>query len=108
MNGNDGNMSASGILKKVKSALTAPDMDFETTDAFFQSLGIDQGLFERAYNNCVTKKSLVLKQNPADIWVNQYNKDLLRAWQGNMDIQYVTDAYSVVVYILSYITKAEQ
>lgn len=25
-----------------------------------------------------------------------------------MDIQYVTDAYSVVVYIISYITKAEQ
>ena len=108
LNGNDENTRASAILKKVKSALTAPDMDFETTDAFFESLGIDQGLFERAYNNCLTKKSLVLKRNPADIWVNQYNKDLLRAWQGNMDIQYVTDAYSVVVYILSYITKAEQ
>jgi len=32
----------------------------------------------------------------------------LRAWQGNMDIQYVTDANSVVVYIISYITQAEQ
>ncbi len=48
------------------------------------------------------------KRSPKDVWVNQYNKHLLRAWQGNMDIQYVTDAYSVVVYIISYITKAEQ
>ncbi|XP_076120789.1 uncharacterized protein LOC143101377 [Alosa pseudoharengus] len=108
LNGNDENMSASGIIKKVKSALMTPDMNFETTDAFFESLEMDQGLFERAYNKSSKKKSIVLKRNPSDIWVNQYNKELLRAWQGNMDIQYVTDAFSVVVYILSYITKAEQ
>ncbi|XP_062409039.1 uncharacterized protein LOC134100005 [Sardina pilchardus] len=108
LSGNDDNTSASTIIKDVKTALTMPDMNFDTADAFFESLGIDQGLFEKAYNICSKKKSVVLKRNPGDIWVNQYNKELLRAWQGNMDIQYVTDAFSVVVYILSYITKAEQ
>ncbi|XP_041961680.1 uncharacterized protein LOC121719960 [Alosa sapidissima] len=108
LKGNDDDTSSSAIIKKVKTALTMPDMNFDTADAFFESLGINQGLFEKAYNICSKKKSIVLKRNPGDIWVNQYNKDLLRAWQGNMDIQYVTDAFSVVVYILSYITKAEQ
>ncbi|XP_041957559.1 uncharacterized protein LOC121715728 [Alosa sapidissima] len=97
LNGNaDDNTGASAIMKNVKTALTMPDMHFDTTDAFFESLGIDQGLFEKVYNICSKKKSIVLKRNPGDIWVNQYNTDLLRAWQGNMDIQYVTDAFSVV------------
>ncbi|XP_052412218.1 uncharacterized protein LOC127957635 [Carassius gibelio] len=99
--------TASEIIKKVKAALNS-DVNFDSVDAFFSSIGINQTMFEKAYNECSKKKSIVLKRNPKDVWVNQYNRDLLRAWQGNMDIQYVTDAFSVVVYILSYITKAEQ
>lgn len=83
-------------------------MNFDSVDAFFASIGINQTIFEKAYNKCSKKESIVLKRNSKDVWVNQYNRDLLRAWQGNMDIQYVTDAFSVVVYILSFITKAEQ
>ncbi|XP_052441444.1 uncharacterized protein LOC127981121 [Carassius gibelio] len=99
--------TASEIIKKVKAALNS-DVNFDSVDAFFSSIGINQTMFEKAYNECSKKKSIVLKRNPKDVWVNQYNRDLMRAWQGNMDIQYVTDAFSVVVYILSYITKAEQ
>ncbi|XP_067306866.1 uncharacterized protein [Pseudorasbora parva] len=108
LKGDDGNEMASAILKKIKTALTDSEVNFDSTDAFFQSIGINQAVFEKAYKRCSKKKSIVLKRNPKDVWVNQYNKHLLRAWQGNMDIQYVTDAYSVVVYIISYITKAEQ
>ncbi|XP_073714001.1 uncharacterized protein [Misgurnus anguillicaudatus] len=99
--------TANAILQKIKNALNS-DVMFDSTDDLFSSVGICQAVFEKAYNKCSKKKSIVLKRNPKDIWVNQYNRDLLRAWQGNMDIQYVTDAFSVVVYILSYITKAEQ
>nr|XP_055041698.1 LOW QUALITY PROTEIN: uncharacterized protein LOC129429201 [Misgurnus anguillicaudatus] len=105
--GNDEDETASAIINKVKTALNS-DVNFDSVDAFFLFLGIDQTVFEKAYNKCSKKKSIVLKRNIKDIWVNQYNRDLLRAWQGNMDIQYVTDAFSVVVYIISYITKAEQ
>ncbi|XP_026099002.1 uncharacterized protein LOC113070058 [Carassius auratus] len=104
----DGKDTARAVLEKVKKALTASDMDYDSTDAFFESIGINQAIFEKVYGQCSKKKSIVLKRSPKDVWVNQYNKHLLRAWQGNMDIQYVTDAYSVVVYIISYITKAEQ
>ncbi|XP_039509525.1 uncharacterized protein LOC120464209 [Pimephales promelas] len=107
LKGKDGDDTASAIIKKVKTALNS-DVNFDSVDAFFSSIGINQTIFEKAYNRCTKKKSIVLKRNPKDVWVNQYNRDLLRAWQGNMDIQYVTDAFSVVVYIISYITKAEQ
>ncbi len=103
-----GEDAASTILERVKRALTCSDTTYDSTDAFFESIGINQALFEKAYKQCSKKKTVVLKRSPKDVWVNQYNKHLLRAWQGNMDIQYVTDAYSVVVYIISYITKAEQ
>ena len=33
---------------------------------------------------------------------------LLRAWQANMDIQYVLDPYASATYILSYITKGQR
>ncbi len=57
----------------------------------------------------MTKKTnVVLKRKPSDVWVNQYNKDLLRCWNANMDIQFVVDAYSCIVYIISYISKAER
>ncbi|XP_060776102.1 uncharacterized protein LOC132885442 [Neoarius graeffei] len=108
LNNNDEVKRSSEIINNVRAALTAPDFNSNTTDAFFQSLGIDQSMFERAYNIWSTKKNIVMKRNPAEIWVNQYNKDLLRAWQGNMDIQFVMDAFSASVYILSYVTKGEQ
>ena len=65
-------------------------------------------LFEIANSKLTNKINVVLKRKPSDIWINQFNKDLLRAWNANMDIQYVVDAYSCVVYIISYISKAER
>jgi len=50
----------------------------------------------------------MLRRKPSDIWINQYNPDLLKCWNANMDIQYITDAYSCVMYIISYISKAER
>ncbi|XP_063048465.1 uncharacterized protein LOC134442065 [Engraulis encrasicolus] len=108
LNDKDEVKRASEIINNVRAALTTPGFNANSTDAFFQSLGIDQSTFERAYNIWSTKKSIVMKRDPAEVWVNQYNKDLLRAWQGNMDIQFVTDPFSASVYILSYVTKGEQ
>ncbi len=51
---------------------------------------------------------MVLKRQVNEVWVNQYNKQLLKTWNANMDIQYVVNAYACVVYIISYISKAER
>ncbi len=39
--------------------------------------------------------------------MNGYNPDLLRAWNANMDIQYVLDPFCCIMYMLSYISKPE-
>lgn len=42
------------------------------------------------------------------MWTNQYNECLLKCWDANMDIQYVLDPFSCIVYIISYISKSER
>ncbi|KAM9770918.1 uncharacterized protein ACBT44_004668 [Syngnathus typhle] len=63
------------------------------------------------YMNCLrmtaSSSSVVLKREPKDCWVNNYNRHLLLAWDGNLDIQYILNAYSCIAYICSYISKAE-
>uniref|UniRef100_A0A3Q3GL43 ATP-dependent DNA helicase n=1 Tax=Kryptolebias marmoratus TaxID=37003 RepID=A0A3Q3GL43_KRYMA len=50
---------------------------------------------------------VMMKRDPKDSWVNGYNPDLLRAWNANMDIQYMLDEYSCIEYMMSYIAKPE-
>ncbi|XP_028428571.1 uncharacterized protein LOC114552071 isoform X2 [Perca flavescens] len=58
---------------------------------------------------CMTAKSssVILKRNPKDSWVNGYNRNLLEAWDANLDIQFILNAYSCIAYMCSYISKAE-
>ncbi|XP_026121918.1 uncharacterized protein LOC113104784, partial [Carassius auratus] len=99
---------AESIMKKVRECLLNTDAVFDSVDSMFASIGINQEIFECAYKKMTKKTNVVLKRKPSDVWVNQYNKDLLRCWNANMDIQFVVDAYSCIVYIISYISKAER
>ena len=51
---------------------------------------------------------MLLKRSPSEIRINCYNPHLLKAWQANMDIQFILDPYARAVYILSYITKGQR
>ena len=53
-------------------------------------------------------QSIILKRQPSEQNVNFYSLAVLRAWQANMDIQYVINAYACVMYITSYVLKAEK
>ena len=53
-------------------------------------------------------QSLILKRQPFEQDVNCYSPSILQIWQVNMDIQYVIDAYACVMYITSYVLKAEK
>ena len=56
------------------------------------------------------KKSdrIIMKRKPSEKCVNNYNPTLLKLWKANMDIQLVSNPYSCVMYISSYIRKAEK
>ncbi len=93
---------AESIMKKVRECLLNSDAVYDSVESMFASIGINQEIFECAYNKMTKKTNVVLKRKPSDVWVNQYNKDLLRCWNANMDIQFVVDAYSCIYNFLHF------
>ena len=51
---------------------------------------------------------VVLKREPSECCINNYNPSVMLAWQANMDIQFVLNAYACVMYVASYIMKTER
>nr|XP_054591529.1 uncharacterized protein LOC129155826 [Nothobranchius furzeri] len=99
---------ASAILTKVKTAISSEDCPYNSVEGLFQGLGISQELFEMAYKRFSRNTHVVLKREVNEIWINQYSKLLLKAWNANLDIQYCVDAYACCVYIISYMSKSER
>ena len=52
-------------------------------------------------------KVLILKRQCNERYLNNYNPEMITAWNGNMDIQLVVDPYAVISYIASYMNKGE-
>ena len=81
-------------------------VDMTASDVLSQA-GLSQEELEHALGCLATKVTIVLKREIKECWTNQYNEHLLRAWNANIDVQFVVDAYSCISYILSYISKKE-
>ncbi|XP_071153640.1 uncharacterized protein [Mytilus edulis] len=99
---------AKDILLRLWKTVNNTNIENITTENLFIAAGITQEEFETASNVLTKRTTVTIKRKPADIWINQYNPTLLRCWNANMDLQYITDAYSCVMYIISYISKAER
>ncbi|KAL6491535.1 hypothetical protein MHYP_G00018800 [Metynnis hypsauchen] len=63
--------------------------------------------YKESVKSLSTSSLVIMEREPKDCWVNGYNPLLLRAWDANMDIQFILNPYSCIMYILSYISKAE-
>lgn len=50
-------------------------------------------------------KSIVCRRQPQEVNINSYNPVVLKAWQANMDLQFVCNPYACIHYIISYVTK---
>ena len=96
-------------LKRVRSLLDCIKAD-ETMSfvEFLEKLDLSEQQYIKAIRLSLKHNTLLLKRSPAEIRINCYNRHLLKAWQANMDIQFVLDPYACAVYILSYITKGQR
>ena len=47
-------------------------------------------------------------REPSKCCINNYNGPVMLAWQANMDLQYVLNAYACVMYVASYIMKTDR
>ena len=71
------------------------------------SLGLTNEQYTECHHVTTGRNMVIFKRHPNDAWVNPYNETLLTAWDGNIDIQPILDPYSCIMYVISYITKAE-
>ena len=80
-----------------------------TWEHFYEALGTT---FEE-YHSCLTftneevSSKIILKRGFDELFINNYNEEMLRAWGANMDLQIAQDPYAVMTYMTSYVTKEE-
>ncbi|XP_061169173.1 uncharacterized protein LOC133178496 [Saccostrea echinata] len=99
---------AKEILLSVWDKVQTDGEENSSIEEIFNDLSLTQELYEEAQNTLLTRRTVILQRTPNEMWTNQYNRCLLKCWDANMDIQFVLDPFSCIVYIVSYISKAER
>ena len=101
---------AKDILQKVQNFLSStqiPHEDLALAD-LLQKVEIDLDTYMEALQISQKGHRIILQQNPCDIFINPCNKDILHLWRGNIDLQYVEDEYSTIMYVCSYMMKSKK
>ena len=63
--------------------------------------------YEEALKWSYKQYKVTLKRRIEERFVNSYNPEWIRAWNGNMDLQICLDFYGVITYITEYVTKGD-
>ena len=98
---------AKAKLKPVRDLLMDEKASFQDLSDLLEACKMTVKEYRKYVNDLTSGMVVHMKRGPQDCWVNGYNPDLLRAWNANMDIQYVLDDYACIMYMMSYLTKAE-
>ncbi|CAI5670342.1 unnamed protein product [Oreochromis niloticus] len=94
-------------LQPLRDLLCDPNSSFENLSELLHKCKLTYEQYLDSVFNLSNGHVILLEREPNDCWVNAYNADLLRAWNANMDIQYVIDDYSCLMYMMSYVSKPE-
>ena len=92
------------VLNKVQKLITESNIDLSLVDLLDKADLTETEYIEALKTSC-TGNIVVLKRELDECGINYYNPSVLLAWQANMDIQFVLNAYACVVYVASYIIK---
>ena len=85
------------------------DFDKSTSlEDTFALAGLQNEEYHDALGICKTGYKIILRRSVKEISVNYYNPEILKTWQANMDLQYIVDPYSCVMYVASYVLKSEK
>ena len=94
-------------LVKVRKQLLQGNTDI-SLEELFACANVNSVDYEQAVRTTARGNKVVLRRNPCECNISNYNPSVMLAWQANMDIQYVMDAYACVMYVASYIMKHEK
>ncbi|KAL6470516.1 hypothetical protein MHYP_G00216350 [Metynnis hypsauchen] len=94
-------------LQPVWDLLNDETQHFDSITQLLETVGMTYKDYKESVKSLSTSSLVIIEHEPKDCWVNGYNPLLLRAWDANMDIQFILNPYNCIMYILSYISKAE-
>ena len=100
--------NAKSLLQTVQNTLTKANVHNKSTQQFLQDINLDVETYMDALQISQRGPSVILKQNPQDVFINACNNDMLSLWRGNVDLQYVINEIATVIYVFRYITKGEK
>ena len=94
-------------VKKVLKELSQETLETLTIKEILQKSKVTHKEYYNALKVSDKGITIILKREPCDVNVNNYNPEWLKAWNGNMDIQICLDLYAVITYITDYYMKSE-
>ena len=85
----------------------SPEIEDMTLDEFYRKIETTEEEYEDLIRISKRGKVLILQREVKERFVNNYNQEMLTAWDANLDLQIVVDPYAVISYIASYMNKEE-
>ena len=98
---------AQDILAKVRKVLVDGHTEL-TLDELLIKAKVGYDKYMEALEISSKGSVVLLKCKPKECFINNYNASVMLAWQANIDLQFVLNAYACVMYIASYIMKTDR
>ncbi len=89
--------SCSKNLSKVRKQLLVDGNIDVTIEQLLNNVRVPLSQYMKALETSSNGNAIILRRNPNECKINNYNPHVRLAWQANMDIQYVLNAYSCVM-----------
>ncbi|CAI5689164.1 unnamed protein product [Oreochromis niloticus] len=99
--------AAKAKLRPLLTLLKEPEAASLTIEQILSRCNLTMNEYEQCLQDINKKTALILKRDPKDCWINNYNPHLLEAWNSNLDVSLILNAYSCIEYLCKYITKKE-
>ena len=84
------------------------DLNIISIEDFLQNLSLTHDKYITALRSCLKRPTVFLQRNMNELRINAHNETVLYLWKANMNLQYILDPYACVVYVVSYIGKAQR
>ena len=86
------------MLKKVQKVIAEGNTDLSLTE-ILDKADVTETEYVDALETSCTGNIIVLQREPHECCINNYNSSVMLAWQANMDIQFVLNAYACSMYV---------
>ena len=100
--------AAKATLQKAMALLNDDDLNEDMTlDDFVKKLEVTKEQYMEHISITEKGRTIIMKRRVKERFVNNYNKEMITAWNANMDIQLTLDPFAVISYIVNYVNKDE-